>query len=1027
MRLAAAMAAAALVVLFLGTAVLRHAPVDTLPEFLPPHVQVQTEALGLSANEVEQLITVPLEDEFNGLAFLDHLRSQSRPGLSAIDLTFKPGTDIYQARQLVTERVAQGPAVVAVGTPPVMIQPLSAQSRAMMVGLSSKSVSMIDLSTLARWRIRPRLLAVPGVANVTIWGQRDQQLQVLVDPARMHQQGVTLTQVINTTGDAMWTSPLSFVEASSPGADGFIDTPNQRLSVQHIQPIGTPKDLASVPLEETADKKVLLGDVATVVVDHPPLRGDAVLPGGPGFLLVVEKFPGADTLAVAKGVEAAMADLRPGLSGVAVDTSVFRPATFIETALRHVGWAALAGLLLLVGWLGVCWRSWRVALIALVGVALPLVAAADVLYLSGATFTTMTLAGLVVALGVVVDDTVRTVAAIRHRLAEPDEPGAVRSRSALIAEAVPAVRRPLGFALVVIVLAVVPLLLLGGLAGALTRPMVTAYLLAVLAATLVAMTVTPALAYLLLRTAPPRREVPRPVRRAERLLGRAQLRFVRGRGWVFGSVALLAVCGLAVLPQLGTGALIPQTQDRNLLVRWQAAPGTSLPAMEQATSAAADTLRAVPGVTGVASDLGQALMGDQMVDVDSSQTWITLAPNADYGATRAAVQQRLDAAPGLRHTLLTYPQAALDAGRTRTGPALSVRLYGTDQQVLATQAERIRQSLAALPGVAGAQVQLPTMVPSIKIETNIDAAAAHGLKPGDIRRATAVLLAGIPVGSYYQQQQIFDVSVWSVPANRQNLSDIQNLLLDAPNGQQVALKDVATVSVQPTATQVDHDQVSRYLDITAAVQGTDLGPVVDRARTGVQALGLPLGYHAEVSSDLAGRQSDDLRTLLYVLASAAGILLLLQAALGGWGRAALLFLTLPLSAAGGALTALAAGRFMTAGALIGFVAVLGLAVRGGILHLRNIRRLEQLHPESPRLDLVLRATKEVAVPALVTAVGLALAVLPFVVRGDIAGMEVVRPLALVVLGGLLTSLLVTWFVLPGLYLRLIPRPAAGAA
>ncbi|WP_344467826.1 efflux RND transporter permease subunit [Kitasatospora kazusensis] len=1026
-RLAAAVAAAALVVLFLGTAVLRHAPVDTLPEFLPPHVQVQTEALGLSANEVEQLITVPLEDEFNGLAFLDHLRSQSRPGLSAIDLTFKPGTDIYQARQLVTERVAQGPAVVQVGTPPVMIQPLSAQSRAMMVGLSSKTVSMIDLSTLARWRIRPRLLSVPGVANVTIWGQRDQQLQVLVDPARMHQQGVTLTQVINTTGDAMWTSPLSFVEASSPGADGFIDTPNQRLSVQHIQPISTPKDLAAIPLEETTDKKVLLGDVATVVMDHPPLRGDAALAGGPGFLLVVEKFPGADTLAVAKGVESAMADLTPGLSGVTVDTGVFRPATFIETALRHIGWAALAGLVLLVVWLGLCWRSWRVALIALVGVTLPLVAAADVLYLSGATFTTMTLAGLVVALGVVVDDTVRTVAAIRHRLSEPGGPGPAPSRAELIAEAVPTLRGPLGFALAAIALAAVPLLFLGGLGGSLTRPMVTAYLLAVLAATLVAMTVVPALAHLLLRKAPPRRESPRPVRRAGRLLGRAQLRFVRRAGWVYGSVAVLAVCGLAVLPQLGTGGLIPQTQDRSLLVRWQAAPGTSLPAMQQATAAAGDALRAVPGVAGVASDLGQALMGDQQVDVDSAQSWITLAPNADYSATRAAVERRLTEATGLRHTLLTYPQAALDAGRTQQGPPLSVRLYGTDQQVLAAQAERIRQSLAGLHGVVGAQVNLPAQVPSIKIDTNIEAAAAQGLKPGDIRRATAVLLAGIPVGSYYQQQQIFDVSVWSEPAGRQNLSDVQHLLLDAPNGRQVALGDVAAVSVQPTATEVDHDQASRYLDITADVRGTDLDPLVDRARTAVQALGLPLGYHAEVSSDLAQRQSGDLRTLLYVLAAAAGILLLLHAALRGWGRAALLFVTLPLSAAGGVLTALVAGRFLTAGALIGFLAVLGLALRGGILLLRTIQRLEQLHPESPRVDLVLQGTRQVALPSLVTAVGLALAVLPFVVRGDIAGMEVLRPLALVVLGGLLSSLLVTWFLLPGLYLRLVPRSPAGAA
>ena len=301
----------------LGVVQLRNASVDMLPEFGLPQVQVQTAgARACPSAEVEQLITIPLEDEFNGLPFLNTLRSQSVPGLSAIELTFNAGTDIYRARQLVTERVAQGPSIVNVGTPPVMIQPLSSTARVMMIGLSSKSVSPINMSTLARWRIRPRLLAVPGVANVTIWGQRDQQLQVLVDPAKLVQNGVTLDQIINTTGDAMWTSPLSFVEASSPGADGFIDTPNQRISLQHILPISKPKDLAEVPIEDVLKgPQLTLGQVTTVVEDHPAMRGDAVLPGGPGFLLVVEKFPDANTLAVTKGVQDAMAALEPGLTG----------------------------------------------------------------------------------------------------------------------------------------------------------------------------------------------------------------------------------------------------------------------------------------------------------------------------------------------------------------------------------------------------------------------------------------------------------------------------------------------------------------------------------------------------------------------------------------------------------------------------------------------------------------------------------------------------------------------------------------
>ncbi|MFC1400680.1 efflux RND transporter permease subunit [Streptacidiphilus jeojiense] len=1101
-RLAAAVVAAAIVVLVVGVGSLRHAAVDTLPEFLPPQVQVQTEALGLSTNEVEQLITVPLEDEFNGLAYLDRLRSQSVPGLSSIELTFKPGTDIYKARQLVTERVAQGPAVVNVGTPPVMIQPQSAQSRTMMIGLSSKSTSLIDLSTLARWRIRPRLLAVPGVANVTIWGQRDQQLQVLVDPAKLHAAGVTLSQVINTTGDAMWTSPLTFVEASSPGADGFIDTPNQRLSVQHILPITRPQDLAQVPVEDTTGKTpVKLGDVTTVVEDHPALRGDAVLSSGSGFLLVVEKLPGANTLAVTKGVEQAMAELKPGLTGVTIDTSVFRPANFVESALHDLGWSALAGLVLLTLWLGVCWRSWRVALVGLVAVALPLVAAAYVLYLLGATFNEMTLLGMLAALGIIVDDAVSGVLALRGAvrgfaaradgdrtaaaaaagvngaagspgagtpdplapagatalphggdlpsaadlpstngqgapptpdLGTPDpgtpdpdpgphpDPGPPLSE--LLTEALVDARRPLGFALAVLLVTAVPLLLIPGLGGSMARPMVAAYVLALLAASAVALTVTPALAQLLLR--PGRRRRTEPAPGPEQTLQPSPRAHWIERGYhrlldnglrpvVACSLAVvLALAALAIIPQLAhtSQGLLPQAQDRDLLVQWQATPGTSLPAMEKTTTAAGDSLRAVPGVQDVASDIGQSLMGDQIVNVDSAQTWVTLAPGADYGRTTAAVRKALDQ-QSVHHTVLTYPQLALQdatAEVTDGDDAVRVRLYGTDTKVMAVQAERLRQAVAAQPGITDPTIRQVPTEPSIEIATDVTKAAKYGLKPGDVRRATAVLVAGIPVGSYYQQQQIFDVAVWSTPAVRDNLSDLQNLMLDTPSGGLVALKDIATVSIQPAPTEIDHDQASRYVDVVATVHGQDLGTTLSRVRSAVQAVELPLGYHAEVSSGLEGTQSGQLTLVLCVLACVAGALLLFQAALRSWSRAAVLLLVLPLALSGGVLTALVNGSRITTGALVGFLPLLGIAVHGG---------LTLFHAFRDDAD-VRRAAGRTAPAVLTTAVALALLVAPFVVRGDIPGMELARPFALVVLGGLVSTTLVTLVLLPALQLWL---------
>ena len=1031
-RLAAVLAAAAAVLLVVAVVGLRHAPVDVLPEFTPPRVQVQTEALGLSVSEVEQLITVPLEDEFNGLAFLDRIQSASLPGLSVIDLSFKPGTDVYRARQLLTERVSQGPALVAVGTPPVMIQPLSVQARATAVSLSSATMAPTDLSTVARWRIRPRLLAVPGVANVVLWGQRDQQLQVLVDPARMNGRGVTLNQVINTAGDAMWTSPLTFVEAASPGADGFIDAPNQRLTIQHLLPIKTPADLAAVPIEDTKGQPVMLRDVATVIADHPPLRGDAVLKDGPGFLLVVEKLPGADPVKVANGIKAALAELAPGLPGITADTGVFEPATYLHSALVHLGWTALAAAVLLALWFGLCWRSWRVLLVALAGTVLPLAAAVYVLYLLGATFTVMTLAGLAAALGVVVDDAVRTTEALRSAGREEADDagdaagatnaaGAARAAGAANAadavDAVVHVRRPLGFALVALVLATIPILALTDQAGGLARPMIGAYLSAVVAAALVAITLIPALAHLVLRRAVPRRRVPRLRHAYDSVLAV----FTKNAAALFGTAAVLLVGCVLVIPQFGSRPLIPAMQERSLLVRWQAPAGTSLTAMQQTAASAGRSLLAVPGVTDVASDIGQALLGDRPVDVDSAQTWITVSSKADYGAAKSAVARVLEGYPGVGHTLLTFTEAALADNRTRNGPPVRVRLYGTDPAALATTAETLRQTVSGVRGAADAAVRTPATEPSIQIATNVDAAAAQGLKPGDVRRATAVLIAGIPVGSYYQQQQIFDVAVWSEPGMRGDLSAIGNLPLDTPSGGQVPLKDVATVSMQPAPAEIDHDQASRFIDVTADVPGGDVRGTVDRVRGAVKNLALPVGYHVEVSSDVVLNQNNDRRTLIYAAFVAVGVFLLLQAALRGWRRALLLFCALPLALSGGAVTAPIAGGPLTVGSLVGFLAVFGFAVRAGLVVMREMQATG--------------AARKSVFPTVVSAAGWALVSLPFVVVGDIAGMEVVRPLALVVLGGMVTTLLVTLVLLPAAYLRWFAgdvvddaaRPAGGPA
>ena len=405
--------ALAIGILGIGLVQLHGANVDVYPEFEPPAVQVQAEALGLSAQEVEQLITVPLEqDLLNGIPWLEHIRSESMPGLSAINLEFEPGTDLYEARQMVQERMTQAKALPNVGTPPMMVQPTSSTSRVAMIAMSSDTVTTMQMSVLARWQIRPRLMSIPGVANVSVWGLRDRQLQVQVDPDRLRSNDVTLTELIESTGNALWVSPLSFVEASTPGTGGFVETPNQRLGVQHIQPITTSDQLADVAVEGDHKTPLRIGDVASVREDHQPLIGDASVDGAPSLMLVVERFPDANTADVTRDVEAAMAAMAPGLSGIAVDPTIFRPATYLSTALGHLGVAGLVALIVLIAALAGLLLSWRVALIAAVAVPLSVTTAAYVLHLRGETLTTMTLLGLAAALVVVIDDAVGDVAEI---------------------------------------------------------------------------------------------------------------------------------------------------------------------------------------------------------------------------------------------------------------------------------------------------------------------------------------------------------------------------------------------------------------------------------------------------------------------------------------------------------------------------------------------------------------------------------------------------------------------------------------
>jgi CzcA family heavy metal efflux pump len=1004
-----------------GVVQLRSVPVDVFPEFAPPRVQIQTACLGLSASDVEQLVTVPLEDALNGIPGLDTMRSSSVPQLSSIELIFKLNTDQLRARQLVQERIATVlPTLPTWASPPVMLQPLSATSRVMKIGLTSNSRSLTELSMTAYWNIRARLLRVPGVANVPIWGERLRMLQVQAEPEKMRAHDVSLEQVMETTADALDVGLLKFSNGAVVGTGGFVDTPNQRLQVRHILPIATPKDLSQVVIEQQGGKPLRLGQVARVVEGNQPLAGDAVINNGPGLMLIVEKLPWANTLDVTRGVEQALNELRPGLAGIDVDPTIFRPASFIETALHNLTNALLLGCLFVVLVLAFFLFEWRSALISLVSIPLSLVAAGFVLFVRGATINTMILAGLVIAVGVVVDDAIIDIENILRRLRQYRAEGTDKSTAAIVLEASLEVRGPIIYATLIIVAAAVPVYFLEGLTGSFFRPLAFSYGLAVLASLVVALTVTPALALLLLRGAPLQRRGSPLVAWLQRGYGSLLARVVRRPRWAYATVAGFLALGIAVAPLLGE-SLFPQFKERDFLMHWVTFPGTSQPEEERIVTAGGRELRAIPGIRNFGSHIGQAMLGEEIAGVNFGENWISVDPKADYDKTVAELEHTVAGYPGVYTDVQTYLNERIKEVLTGTSEAIVVRIYGPDLDVLRRQAAQVEETLKGIKGVVEAHADFVVDVPQMDVQVNLAKARRVGLKPGDVRRAAATLMAGEEVGDVFRDGKTYDVQVWSTPATRHSVTDVANLLIDTPGGGHVRLGDVATVAVKPTPNVVERDNGSRRIDVGANVRGRDLGSVAREVDRSVKAIQFPRGYDATVLGEYQERQAAQRRLLVFAVGAAIAILLLLQAAFGSFRLAALSLLTLPMALVGGVLAAWLGGGVISLGSLVGFFTVMGIAARNGILMINHFQHLERHEGEPFGPELVLRGARERLSPILMTALATALAVVPLVVTGDIPGHEIEHPLAIVILGGLFTSTLLNLFVVPSLYLRFARR------
>jgi Cu/Ag efflux pump CusA len=998
----------AALVIVAGVARMSDAPFDVLPEFEPPTVEVQTEALGLSAAEVEEFITVPLEqDLLNGVAFLKEIRSASLPGLSSIQMLFEPGTDLLDARQVVQERLSQAQtALPNVQTRPAqMLQPLSSTSRVMMIALSSDTLNPIDLSLLTRWTIGPKLLGVPGVANVAAWGFRDRQLQVLVDPEKLAAGRISLEDIIDTTASAQFVCPLTFEECSTPGTGGIIETPNQRVGVQYVPVTGTPAELASVPVDG-APQGVTLGDVATIAEDHQPLIGDAV---GPDLLLVVQKFPAANTLDVTAGLEDALDTLRPGLADVQFDTSIYRPATYIESSSNNLATALIVGGILALIALGLLLFNWRGIVIALVTIASALGAAFLVLSLVDASLNVMTIAGLVTALVVIVDEAVVSVDGSLRSIRDRSGDGIPAGR--LVLEATTAMRWPAAYALLIGLIALVPSFFTDNAFGTFFPTIATSYAIAIIAAMLATSLMTPAMTLMLGRSgavggASPieRRAAPWVARRLRSLIRTPAVALLVG-----GVVILGGLASLLTLER----STVPPFKDSNLLVHLSGAPSTALAEMQRVSGRLAEELGRISGVTNVGAHVGRAITSDQVVGTNAGQLWLTVDPDADYGATVAAVEETAGGYPGLRSSVVTYPNARIDELMPAAEAPVVVRLYGQSYDVLQDKGEEVQALLTKVDGIVEPRVIQPALEPTVEIETDLQLAQRYGIRPGEVRRAASAMISGIVVGSLFEEQKVFEVVVWGEPGLRSDLSAVENLLIETPEGDGVRLGDVADVRITPAPTAIHHESVSRYLDVVADVQGRDVGDAVADIKTELSRLELPLEYHAQVQDVDAssGRK-------LWILIGAAVLLifLLLQVAVSSWRLAVLCLGALFVAIAGAAIATAIGGGTVSLGTAAGLALVLTIATRQVLALMAACRRHKR--PGRPLDDEpVVEATVEQATPVVITLVTTILLSLPIAIAGSIAGLEVLQPMAVAAIGGVVASAIGCLFVVPGLYRR----------
>ena len=1010
--------ALACVLLGYGFYVAKNAKLDVFPEFVQPQVAIQTEAPGLSPEQVEVLVTRPVETMINGLGDMESLRSESIEGLSIITVVFKEGTDVFRARQTLSETLAETAGKLPSSARTPRMTPLTSSTMDLLkIGLVSDKMSPMELRTFADWTLKPRLLSVPGVAKCSVFGGEVRQLQIQILPDRLVAYGLALSDVL----------AAARVSTGVMGA-GFIETANQRVTIQTDGQALTPEVLGDVVVVHTNGFSIRLKDVARVIEGAEPKFGDTVVMGRPGLLMTMSSQYGANTMEVTQLLEAALDELKPVFekAGIKVYPRLHRPATFIESALRNMKHSLALGGILVAVVLFLLLGSVRSACISLVAIPISLLTAVIALERLGITINTITLGGLVIALGEVVDDSIIDVENIFRRLRENKSLATPRPVFQVVFDASLEVRRAVVFATFVVALVFLPVLTLTGLQGSFFAPLALSYILAIMASLLVALTLTPALAFLFFDRGVNKTDEPR-LQHLLKAAYRRVLGFVANWPRVIIATLVIICLGAATrVPFLG-GEFLPEFREGHFVLQVFAAPGTSLPAMLKIGTQISEGLLKIKGIATVEQQVGRAELGEDPWGPHRSEFHVDLVDGisgAGQEKVKEGIEDVLKEFPSIQFEVLTFLGDRI--GETLTGETapVVVNVFGDDLDLLDAKAQEVAAVLKTVPGQADVQVKAPPGAPRMNVHLRPDRLTQFGFRPVEVLEAIQASYQGMVVAQTHRGNQVADVAVILDEAERRDPESIGSLLLRSPQGTLLPLRELADISSATGRFSILHEGARRRQTITCSTHGRDVSSFVTEAKKQVDAKVIfPAGTYAAFSGAAEAKEKAQRELLLHSAIAAIGILMLLSVVFHNWRNLLLVLANVPFALVGGVLAVYLTSAFspkgssLTIGSLIGFVTLFGITTRNSIMMISHFEHLVNEEGMNWGLDAAMRGASERLMPILMTATVTALGLLPLALGSGEAGREIEGPMAIVILGGLITSTTLNLLVLPTLALR----------